>query len=95
MELTPKSSITIPLKPSITPPLLHRQIIITIPFHVDITTTTTDTSIRIPPFTFCLIPYLLLQNNAVHTRLEQRADRSGFALKKPQSVKCERGGGAG
>lgn len=94
MESTPKSSIAISLKSSITPPLLHRQIIITIPFHANITTTN-DTSIRIPPFTFCLIPYLLLQNNTVHTRLEQRADRSGFALKKPQSVKCERGGGAG
>lgn len=42
-----------------------------------------------------LIENLLLQNDTVHTGLEQGTDGGGFALEEAQAVEGEGGGGAG
>lgn len=44
---------------------------------------------------FTFIPDLLLQDNAVHARLEERAHGSGFALEETEAVEGHGCGGAG
>ena len=44
---------------------------------------------------FTFIPDLLLQDNAVHARLEERAHGGGFALEEPEAVEGHGGRRAG
>ena len=44
---------------------------------------------------FILIPDLLLQDNAIHTGLEQGAYSRSLALKETKTIEGHRGGGAG